>query len=296
MAKTRIFGSSLILLMCLLISIFLISSVASSQIESNSVIKDSIPPEAIIKYNSNIYEVNGFDDKSNVTITKKITCLKKDGEICIKELRKFIIKDEDGNDLTLTAIHERIGGQVKTTILNLKYHGENVDDYNDEKVGSNWFWVYNFANFQQTRIQTLKIRNEYVTADYNPTTNKTRIEIKNKTNSISYTKEGYYNIELYTDKGKLKYDIQPQQIASVEPIVYKLLENNTWVNIFVKMRNDEGKLIDEIVNNLNNQEFSLEKKSIYHDAFSGDISKAGLNKLVYNSNVRGIYPNRVAHV
>src|SRR3989338_6674136 len=240
---------SITLLMCILIIFSIIFPIVSSQEDGvNS------PPEARIHFNSNIYEVNGFDDQSNVTTTKK------------------------------------------TTILNLKYHGENVDDYNDEKVGSNWFWVYNFANFQQTRIQTLKIRNEYVTADYNPTTNKTRIEIKNKTNSISYTKEGYYNIELYTDKGKLKYDIQPQQIASVEPIVYKLLENNTWVNIFVKMRNDEGKLIDEIVNNLNNQEFSLEKKSIYHDAFSGDISKAGLNKLVYNSNVRGIYPNRVAHV
>jgi len=288
MAKTRIFGSSLILLMCLLISIFLISSVASSQIESNSVIKDSIPPEAIIKYNSNIYEVNGFDDKSNVTITKKITCLKKDGEICIKELRKFIIKDEDGNDLTLTAIHEKLGGQVKTTISILKYHGENADDYNDEKVGSNWFWVYNFANFQQTIIQNLKIGNEYVTAYYNPTTNKTRIEIKNKTGSMSYTKEGYYNIELRTDKGKLEYDIQPQQIASVDPKIYEQFKTNDRAMVYVRMKNQEGLLIDDILNNLDESEFKLSYKSLYNFGFFGNITRAGLNKVEYNSNVRSI--------
>src|SRR3989344_306749 len=246
---------------------------------------DQIPPKANIRFNSNIFEVNGFDEQGNTTTTNKIICLNKNNGVCSKELRRYVVKDESGNDLSLNVIYEKVGNQVKITISNLKYNG-GKEDY--EKVEKNEFWLYTFPNFSEKIIQTLKIGDKYITTSYNPTTNKTKIEIKNKTGSISYIKDGYYNIELTTNKGGLRYEIKPQQIASVEPVIYEKLKINDQVRVYVRMKNQEGLLIDDILNNLDESEFKLSYKSLYNFGFFGNITKAGLNKVEYNSNVRSI--------
>lgn len=246
---------------------------------------DQIPPKANIRFNSNIFEVNGFDEQGNTTTTNKIICLNKNNGVCSKELRRYVVKDESGNDLSLNVIYEKVGNQVKITISNLKYNG-GKEDY--EKVEKNEFWLYTFPNFSEKIIQTLKIGDKYITTSYNPTTNKTKIEIKNKTGSISYIKDGYYNIELTTNKGGLRYEIKPQQIASVEPVIYEKLKINDQVRVYVRMKNQEGLLIDDILNNLDESEFKLSYKSLYNFGFFGNITRAGLNKVEYNSNVRSI--------
>jgi len=246
---------------------------------------DQIPPKANIRFNSNIFEVNGFDEQGNTTTTNKIICLNKNNGVCSKELRRYVVKDESGNDLSLNVIYEKVGNQVKITISNLKYNG-GKEDY--EKVEKNEFWLYTFPNFSEKIIQTLKIGDKYITTSYNPTTNKTKIEIKNKTGSISYIKDGYYNIELTTNKGGLRYEIKPQQIASVEPVIYEKLKINDQVRVYVRMKNQEGLLIDDILNNLDESEFKLSYKSLYNFGFFGNITKAGLNKVEYNSNVSSI--------
>ena len=246
---------------------------------------DQIPPKANIRFNSNIFEVNGFDEQGNTTTTNKIICLNKNNGVCSKELRRYVVKDESGNDLSLNVIYEKVGNQVKITISNLKYNG-GKEDY--EKVEKNEFWLYTFPNFSEKIIQTLKIGDKYITTSYNPTTNKTKIEIKNKTGSISYIKDGYYNIELTTNKGGLRYEIKPQQIASVEPVIYEKLKINDQVRVYVRMKNQEGLLIDDILNNLDESEFKLSYKSLYNFGFFGNITRAGLNKVEYNSNVSSI--------
>jgi len=85
-------------------------------------------------------------------------------------------------------------------------------------------------------------------------------------------------------------------IDKVDINVINALENNTLVEVFIKIEINNISSIDRVLSSLDESEFKLIKRSVYNDAFSGNISKKGVEKIINNPDVRGMYLNRVAKV
>lgn len=81
-----------------------------------------------------------------------------------------------------------------------------------------------------------------------------------------------------------------------ESDILDVLDSSEWVGVIVNIPFSNLSLLNSILSNLTDSEFKLKKILLGDDAFAGNITREGFNKLINNSNIRTIYLNRIAHV
>ena len=80
----------------------------------------------------------------------------------------------------------------------------------------------------------------------------------------------------------------------IEEDVINELENSTWVKVMVEIKSRD--YTNSVLFSLNNSDFALQEKLVEGNAFSGNITKEGLKKLLDNPNVKTIYLSRTSHI
>ncbi|MCH7568514.1 MAG: hypothetical protein IIA87_03760 [Nanoarchaeota archaeon] len=84
--------------------------------------------------------------------------------------------------------------------------------------------------------------------------------------------------------------------VEVEQDVLDALNSSGWAPVIVELYFGNETILDQILSNLTEDEFKLKRKLLGDDAFAGNLSQAGLDKLINNPDIREIYLNRIAHV
>lgn len=160
---------------------------------------DQTPPEAIIKYNPEIkdIEVIGIDDiDEDVEVIYTETCEKK------KCIRTYILKDNNFNTLTLNLNYQKYKNNLKVRIMDMKYHRTFAIPDEEIEAPKNLFSI---ASLEMMNRQYLMLGEEEVDAFYDSKKQETKIIIKQGEGRESYTEDGLMLINLLTDKGELKY-------------------------------------------------------------------------------------------
>ena len=80
-----------------------------------------------------------------------------------------------------------------------------------------------------------------------------------------------------------------------ETDILDALDDSEWVEVIIKIQEENDTLRDFVISNLSISEFQFKEKQLLESGFVGNISLEGLNKLINNSNVKWIYLNRIAH-
>jgi len=88
----------------------------------------------------------------------------------------------------------------------------------------------------------------------------------------------------FNNSGKVEFDVLDK------------LNKESEVKVIVEINSEDSNLIDFILSNLPKSEFKLKRKLLGNDAFVGNITKDGLEKLISNLDVKMIYLSRVAHI
>ncbi len=69
-----------------------------------------------------------------------------------------------------------------------------------------------------------------------------------------------------------------------------------WVSVMVDLYSQNITIVNQLLFNLTEDEFKLEKKLLGNEGFSGNITKEGLENLLNNPNVRLISLNRIISI
>ena len=87
-----------------------------------------------------------------------------------------------------------------------------------------------------------------------------------------------------------------QNEVEIEQDVLVALNNSEWVEVIIKLQSKNDTIRDSVLANLSGLEFKLKEKLLREDAFVGNITKEGLDKLIKNPEVRLIYLNKIWHI
>ncbi len=154
------------------------------------------PPEATIKYNQKLkdLEISGMDYNGQAV---RVKCLSKyANEICN-------LNDKEGNSLNITLHYTGKGTDYLTfNITNLVYNGDPIKPVRN---------LFTIRNYKDRLVQYLYLNSMegsiVVSLNYDKKTNKTKIIIGSSQEPVIYMEEGFVFIELITDNGKLKYNL-----------------------------------------------------------------------------------------
>src|SRR3989344_4532920 len=162
-------------------------------------IEDITPPEAVIKYNPEIndIEILGTDSQDNDV---EVTCVDSSSSFSfLKKSKTCALEDNSGNTLTINLKYKKGKNSVWTKIVDLTY--------SDEKIISLKQNSFESSNNKKSIKQNISTKNKFnIITDYNKNNDRTAIKIQEGRTTRKYTEEGLILFNIATDNGTLRYD------------------------------------------------------------------------------------------
>ncbi|MEK6879327.1 MAG: S8 family serine peptidase, partial [Nanoarchaeota archaeon] len=84
------------------------------------------------------------------------------------------------------------------------------------------------------------------------------------------------------------------KIIELEQNILNKFDNQIEVKVVIELKSRD--LLDPTLSSLNNSDFVLSDILVSRDAFAGNITREGLDKLLNNSNIKSIYLSRTSHI
>ncbi len=164
---------------------------------------DQTPPEAIIKFDPKINDlvVIGVDNRDeDVDVSYEEISRRRWWK---KQIRTYTLTDDAGNNLILKLRYKKSRNYIHFRILSLKYNDEQ-----EVKLKYNRFYISGFKKFKRLD-QNLYVGKQFtIRANYNKKKDETKVTIREDNQRQKYIEEGMVLIELVTDKGSLKYNLE----------------------------------------------------------------------------------------
>jgi len=162
-------------------------------------VTDITPPEAVIKYNLEIndIEILGTDSQDSGV---EVTCVDSSSSFyLLKKSKTCTLEDDSGNILNINLKYKKSKNSVWTKIVDLTYNGEKIISLKQNSFES--------SNNKKSIKQNISAKNKFnILTDYNKNNDKTTVKIQEGRTTKKYTEEGLVLFNISTDNGTLRYN------------------------------------------------------------------------------------------